>query len=148
MESVATSARSRAAGIALTGSTFAHSGTQIQSRQPLFDQLTVNMYAPGEGITAHVDLERFEDGIAIVSLGCAAVMDFTRGECHERLLLQPGDVLLLEGDARWDDSPHGVHLILSVGLSLSQPVILHGSGHRIVHALHVLIPLLKPSRAA
>lgn len=28
-------------------------------------------------------------------------MNFTRGSCHERLLLRPGDVLLLEGEARW-----------------------------------------------
>ncbi|BDA44448.1 probable Alkylated DNA repair protein alkB homolog 8 [Coccomyxa sp. Obi] len=80
---------------------------KIQSRQPLFDQLTVNVYAPGEGITAHVDLDRFEDGIAIVSLGSAAIMDYTRDECHERLLLQPGDVLLLEGEARYQWK-HGI----------------------------------------
>ena len=67
----------------------------------MFDQLTANVYEPGEGICAHVDLHKFEDGIAIVSLGSAAVMDFTFGSCHERLLLRPGDVLLLEGDARW-----------------------------------------------
>lgn len=70
----------------------------------------------GGGITAHVDLERFEDGIAIVSLGSAAVMDFTRDECHESLLLQPGDVLLLEGDAKWDEGPRGVHLTVFVAL--------------------------------
>lgn len=80
---------------------------KIRSRQPLFDQLTVNVYAPGEGIRPHVDLERFEDGIAILSLGSAAVMVFTKDECHERLLLQPGDVLLLEGDARYDWK-HGI----------------------------------------
>ncbi|CAL8470407.1 g9949 [Coccomyxa elongata] len=85
---------------------------KIRSRQPLFDQLTVNVYAPGEGIKAHVDLERFEDGIAIVSLGSAAVMDFTRDECHERLLLQPGDVLLLEGDARYQWK-HGIAAVPS-----------------------------------
>lgn len=73
---------------------------QIWDRKPVFDQMTVNRYAPGEGICAHVDLPRFEDGIAIVSLGSSAVMDFTCGSCHERLLLEPGDVLMLEGEAR------------------------------------------------
>lgn len=33
----------------LTASTVVYSGVQIRSRQPLFDQLTVNVYAPGGG---------------------------------------------------------------------------------------------------
>ncbi|KAH7655015.1 tRNA (carboxymethyluridine(34)-5-O)-methyltransferase protein [Dioscorea alata] len=48
-------------------------------REPLFDQLIVNVYEPGEGICAHVDLMRFDDGIAIVSLESTCVMHFTRG---------------------------------------------------------------------
>nr|DAD38054.1 TPA_asm: hypothetical protein HUJ06_008695 [Nelumbo nucifera] len=51
-------------------------------REPLFDQLIVNVYQPGEGICGHVDLMRFEDGIAIVSLESACVMHFTRGEAR------------------------------------------------------------------
>ena len=93
-------------------------------------------YQPGEGIKAHVDLVRFADGIAAVSLGSSAVMVFRRAgpgqaaagremswqakkqkkprsppvaEGNEvsrdddtvRLLLLPGDLLCLEGDARW-----------------------------------------------
>lgn len=46
-------------------------------REPLFDQMIVNSYQPGEGICAHVDLLRFEDGIAIVSLESPCVMHFT-----------------------------------------------------------------------
>ncbi|GAQ85204.1 hypothetical protein KFL_002240070 [Klebsormidium nitens] len=45
-------------------------------REPLFDQMIVNSYQPGEGISSHVDLARFEDGIAIVSLGREEVMEF------------------------------------------------------------------------
>eukprot|EP00250_Pteridium_aquilinum_P009156 c18479_g1_i1 orf=553-1368(-) len=46
-------------------------------RVPLFDQMIVNRYLPGEGICAHVDLLQFEDGIAILSLESTCVMHFT-----------------------------------------------------------------------
>ncbi|CAM6109029.1 unnamed protein product [Calypogeia fissa] len=49
---------------------------RILERDPFFDQMIVNMYQPGEGISAHVDLLRFEDGIAVVSLESACVMSF------------------------------------------------------------------------
>ena len=77
---------------------------QVQQREPVFDQMVLNRYQPGEGICPHVDLLQFEDAVAIVSLGSAAVMTFTHCQdaCDEaRVLLKPGDVLLLEGDARW-----------------------------------------------
>ncbi|GAV73863.1 2OG-FeII_Oxy_2 domain-containing protein, partial [Cephalotus follicularis] len=93
-------------------------------REPLFDQLIVNVYQPGcpfnfrlslvQGICAHVDLLRFEDGIAIVSLESSCVMHFTpvgddtrmRGttEAHiEKIpvLLTPGSLILMSGDARY-----------------------------------------------
>ena len=50
---------------------------QISGRQPTFDQMIVNSYQPGEGISSHVDLLKFEDGIAIISLGSSATMTFT-----------------------------------------------------------------------
>ncbi|CAO2150000.1 unnamed protein product [Urochloa humidicola] len=49
-------------------------------REPFFDQMIANRYNPGEGICAHVDLMRFDDGIAIVSLESACVMHFSRAE--------------------------------------------------------------------
>ncbi|KAE8671301.1 DEAD-box ATP-dependent RNA helicase 24 [Hibiscus syriacus] len=82
-------------------------------REPLFDQLIVNVYHPGEGICAHVDLMRFEDGIAIVSLESSCVMHFTRveeggsdinkhGEKHPiPVLLTPGSLVLMSGEARY-----------------------------------------------
>ncbi|KAJ0960156.1 hypothetical protein J5N97_002075 [Dioscorea zingiberensis] len=83
-------------------------------REPFFDQLIVNVYEPGEGICAHVDLMRFDDGIAIVSLESTCVMHFTR--CKEEsekegveedpsprvpVLLTPGSLVLLSGEARY-----------------------------------------------
>eukprot|EP00884_Botryococcus_braunii_P010996 jgi/Botrbrau1/19899/Bobra.0059s0020.1 len=73
---------------------------EIRSRRPLFDQLTINTYLPGEGLKAHVDLPRFDDGICIVSLGSAAVMQFYYKAFEYPVLLEPGDVLLLSGEAR------------------------------------------------
>ncbi|EFJ49884.1 hypothetical protein VOLCADRAFT_89333 [Volvox carteri f. nagariensis] len=51
---------------------------ELASRSPSFDQTIVNLYRPGEGITSHVDLARFQDGIVSVSVGGPAVMHFTR----------------------------------------------------------------------
>lgn len=48
----------------------------------------------------HVDLLRFQDGIAIVSLQSSAILAFTRGEEVVDVRLDPGDLLLLEGEAR------------------------------------------------
>ncbi|WOL17820.1 hypothetical protein Cni_G26613 [Canna indica] len=89
-------------------------------REPLFDQLIANVYNPGEGICAHVDLMRFADGIAIISLESECVMHFTRpkqGESNNEVqgevqgeegplirvpvLLNPGSLVLMSGEARY-----------------------------------------------
>ncbi|KAL0042700.1 hypothetical protein WJX79_008153 [Trebouxia sp. C0005] len=57
-----------------------HWPVQIRSRHPVFDQMIVNSYKPGEGIKSHIDLMKFDDGIAIMSLGSPATMTFTRAE--------------------------------------------------------------------
>ncbi|XVF72602.1 hypothetical protein PTKIN_Ptkin12aG0134000 [Pterospermum kingtungense] len=90
--------------------------SNILWREPLFDQLIVNVYRPGEGICAHVDLMRFEDGIAVVSLESSCVMHFTQverisdiveaGERHPLIgkipvLLTPGSLVLMSGEARY-----------------------------------------------
>ncbi|XP_041993209.1 uncharacterized protein LOC121743886 [Salvia splendens] len=78
--------------------------SQLLWREPLFNQLIVNIYQPGEGIGAHVDLMRFEDGIAIVSLESACVMRFSPVEASSdsvELLLSPGSLVLMWGEARY-----------------------------------------------
>ncbi|KAI4304527.1 hypothetical protein MLD38_040023 [Melastoma candidum] len=89
---------------------------ELLNRELLFDQLIVNSYQPGEGICAHVDLLRFEDGIAIVSLESPCVMHFSRAaQKHEGLdmptkeedeaavgvLLTPGSLVVMSGEARY-----------------------------------------------
>lgn len=68
-----------------------------------------------QGICAHVDLMRFEDGIAIVSLESSCVMHFThvgevcdngKGEKDQPMsripvYLTPGSLVLLLGEARY-----------------------------------------------
>ncbi len=75
-----------------------------------FDQIAVNRYEPVEGICAHVDLLRFAEGIAILSLGSPALMSFTHGRSTRNILLEPGDLLLLEGDARCPCCAHATSL--------------------------------------
>ena len=74
---------------------------------PSFNQSIFNSYGPGEGICAHVDLASFGDGIAVLSFLSPAVMSFTRGGESHDVLLQPGDLLTLHGEARYEWT-HGI----------------------------------------
>jgi len=73
----------------------------LSTRYPFFDQMITNVYQPGEGICAHVDLLKFEDGIAIVSLESSCVMDFTLGDETVPVLLEPGSLVMMYGEARY-----------------------------------------------
>jgi alkylated DNA repair dioxygenase AlkB len=68
----------------------------------LADQMIVNAYEPGAGISAHVDLSAFDDAIAAISLGSTCVMQFAEKASgrEEALLLEPGSALVLSGEAR------------------------------------------------
>ena len=74
---------------------------------PHFNQSIFNSYAPGEGICAHVDLAAFGDGIAVLSFLSPGVMTFLRGTEHHDVVLCPGDLLTLHGEARWEWT-HGI----------------------------------------
>ncbi len=69
------------------------------------DQVIVNEYRPGQGISAHVDcLPCFGPRIATLSLGAACVMRFRHpgtGTYVERAL-EPGSLRVLAGPARTD----------------------------------------------
>ncbi|KAI3732461.1 hypothetical protein L1987_63666 [Smallanthus sonchifolius] len=86
--------------------------SKLLNREPLFNQLIANSYQPGEGICAHVDLMRFEDGIALISLESSCVMHFSRfknevafnekqSELKIPVYLTPGSLLLISGEARY-----------------------------------------------
>ena len=66
------------------------------------NQVIVNEYNPGEGISAHVDADCFGDRIVVLSLGSGTVLRFTHvdtGE-EESYYIPPRSLLIMEGDAR------------------------------------------------
>eukprot|EP00873_Tetraselmis_striata_P036936 jgi/Tetstr1/457200/TSEL_043848.t1 len=115
----------------------------LAARQPLFNQLIVNLYQPGQGITPHVDLARFQDGIANISLMSTCIMRFrdapapgdthdsAQGEEHQ-VLLEPGDLLLLHGDARYS---------YTHGIDACHQEIWGGDGRRIERCLRMSLTL-------
>lgn len=69
------------------------------------DQVIVNEYEPGQGITSHIDcVPCFGNTILILSLGSKCVMDFSNPQTAETasLLLLPGSVLVLQKAARYE----------------------------------------------
>lgn len=68
------------------------------------DQVIVNEYIPGQGISAHIDcIPCFDDVIASLSLGSAAVMQFEHTQQNQKheIYLQPRSLIVLQGAARY-----------------------------------------------
>lgn len=74
----------------------------IFSKQP--DQVIINEYQPGQGITPHIDcVPCFGETIASISVGSPCVMEFTHSGSNEKTaqLLEPRSLIVLEGDVRY-----------------------------------------------
>lgn len=72
------------------------------------DQLTVNSYAPGQGIPSHVDTHSaFLDPIISLSLEGDIVMDFRRGLDRRSVLIKRRSLLIMTGESRYDWT-HGI----------------------------------------
>jgi alkylated DNA repair dioxygenase AlkB len=74
------------------------------------DQLIVNEYLPGQGIAGHVDsVPCFGDTIFSLSLGSCCVMVFKHlgSPAVKELLLEPGSLLIMQDEARYDWK-HGI----------------------------------------
>jgi len=68
------------------------------------DQMIVNEYEPGQGISAHVDCEPcFKDSIVTISLGSVYEMDFISVETGEvrSILLELGSAVIMTGESRY-----------------------------------------------
>lgn len=68
------------------------------------DQLIVNEYQPGQGISKHVDcVPCFSDTIVSISLGSTCVLRFAHAPSEQRLdfLVSPRGLLVMQGDARY-----------------------------------------------
>src|SRR3954471_15345480 len=82
--------------------------TEGISERP-FDQMLVNEYFPGQGISPHVDYEPFDRTVVSLSLLSPCVMDFrhvTDGR-RESLLVVPRSLLVLSDEARYEWQ-HGI----------------------------------------
>jgi alkylated DNA repair dioxygenase AlkB len=105
---------------------------EVWQREPLFDQLFINWYLPGEGIVQHVDLPVFDDGILSLSLGdpCLIYFDpipeYGGGQSAE-LILRHLDGLTISSTARYKYS----HRIDYCEDELSQDGIIIERGHRV-----------------
>jgi alkylated DNA repair dioxygenase AlkB len=74
-----------------------------------FDNMLVNEYSPGQGISLHRDYEPFGRTVVSLSLLSACVMDFQHAATGEKqsCLLQPRSVLVLSDAARYEWQ-HGI----------------------------------------
>lgn len=69
------------------------------------DQVIINEYHPGQGISSHVDCEPcFEDTVISMSLGSACIMNFTKVEnpkIKKEQVLMPKSIVVLKDEARY-----------------------------------------------
>jgi alkylated DNA repair dioxygenase AlkB len=74
-----------------------------------FQQMLVNEYLPGQGISPHRDYAPFGRTVVSLSLLSPCVMDFRHPPTgrKERLLLEPRNLLVLSDEARYDWE-HGI----------------------------------------
>lgn len=67
-----------------------------------YDQVILNEYQPGQGISRHVDAPAaFGDTICSLSLGSTCTMRFAKDGEIKDLVLQPRSVVILTDDARY-----------------------------------------------
>jgi len=81
----------------------------LRGREPVFNQGICNRYFPGQGLKQHVDLTRFENGIIVASITGTCSFEFMKMGGSEVIpvFLEPGDVISLNGEARWNWT-HGI----------------------------------------
>ena len=67
------------------------------------DQVIINEYLPGQGISKHIDCQPcFGNVIASLSLGSGAMMYFEKEEQREEIYLEPCSLIVLSNEARHD----------------------------------------------
>lgn len=75
------------------------------------DQVIVNEYLPGQGISSHIDCEPcFQGTVVSLSLGSGCIMDFTNKSDKTKKIpvwLEPRSLVVLRGEAR-DRWLHGI----------------------------------------
>jgi alkylated DNA repair dioxygenase AlkB len=74
-----------------------------------FNQMLINEYFPGQGISLHRDYEPFDRTVVSLSLLSPCVMDFrhAKDERREAIVLEPRSLLVLSDEARYEWQ-HGI----------------------------------------
>jgi alkylated DNA repair dioxygenase AlkB len=74
-----------------------------------FDQMLVNEYLPGQGISLHRDYSPYGRTVVSLSLLSPCIMDFRRvaDDHKERLLLEPRSLIVLSDESRYEWE-HGI----------------------------------------
>jgi alkylated DNA repair dioxygenase AlkB len=65
------------------------------------EQVIINEYLPGQGISKHIDADKFGEPIISLSLGSPCVMTFRQGDVSQDVLLKPRSLLIMSGESRW-----------------------------------------------
>jgi alkylated DNA repair dioxygenase AlkB len=71
------------------------------ARERGMNQVIVNEYDPGQGISAHTDSNAYGDTILCYTIGSGATMRFTKGGDRIDLYVEPRSVYIMEGEARY-----------------------------------------------
>lgn len=67
-----------------------------------FDQLIINQYLPGQGISAHIDHTKyFGDTIFCISIGASVAIDFTLDDKSDAILAEMRSAYAMTGDSRY-----------------------------------------------
>ena len=72
------------------------------SRFGEFNQIIVNNYEAGQGISAHIDVKDYGNTIACFTLGSGAMMRFTREDLSYDLYVKKNSVYIMSGESRYN----------------------------------------------
>lgn len=68
-----------------------------------YDQLIINEYLPGQGISSHVDcIPCFDNKIAIISLLSGCTMEFKKYSIKKTIFLEANSLLVISDEARYN----------------------------------------------
>ncbi|XP_060530801.1 alkylated DNA repair protein alkB homolog 8 isoform X2 [Cylas formicarius] len=77
--------------------------TDLECKNFMPDQLTINHYTPGQGIPHHVDTHSaFDDPIICLSLKSSIVMEFRNEKKHVCVFLPQRSLLVMSGETRYN----------------------------------------------
>lgn len=75
-------------------------GLGILPKKYEFNQVIVNNYEPGQGISAHTDVKEYGVIIGCYTIGSGATMRFTRGDEKYDIYVEPNSLYVMSGDSR------------------------------------------------